>query len=518
MIVQELINLIGFKVDKGNMKQAESAVNTFGKKLQGVVGSIAITGLLVGFAKTMSDIEQLEFRFGNLFGSIDKGKEVISGLLKSMTMEEMKALEPTIKQFIDYGDSVSEVNEQMEIFDTISDTLGIDLAALGSEMSRIRVRTKLTTREFITMSAQGIPIISALAESTGKSSEEIRKMGEAGKISYKELMIAFRGMTKEGGKLYIADKRFTKTLAGSWEEMKRILGSVGNSIRQYILPPFEKFIGFVLKVANYINNSLNPSMKAAIFYVVGFAAILQLLLASLALLNPHFVLIAGAILLALAALALLVEEVILYTQGQDTMIGKVLPPWVELKKKIKGVRDAIIKLWDDTEPVLNDMRLGWVSFLEYLGGKLFQVTKEGSSFRNIMKWVGNDLVKSFEDIKQLFDWIEKSVVFKWITGKFAPLGEKIKEIAPKVGGFVASQMQTFLPSYQPPLAMAGVTSQPGGSSIQKNINVDSTINVTLPAGTPEFHKRAVQESAKQAVLEVWNFELRNLTSDQPNDE
>jgi hypothetical protein len=200
------------------------------------------------------------------------------------------------------------------------------------------------------------------------------------------------------------------------------------------------------------------------------------------------------------------------------LLGKILPPWSELKEKIIGVRDTIVNLWEVTAPVLNDMRLGWISFLEYVGTGLHRITKEGSGLRDTIKWIADDIQRTVNNIKQLFHWINKigSIQIQlppWLQF----LGKEVKTPGlpslSGVGDFLASQTRSFLPSYTPPLA--GVTA---GGSTQKNINVDSTINVSLPAGTPELHKRIVQESAKSAVMEIWNSELRQLISEQPNNE
>jgi hypothetical protein len=348
-------------------------------------------------------------------------------------------------------------------------------------------------------------------------------MGKAGKITYKDMLTAFRGMTKEGGKFFNASKRYSMTLDGVFKGFQRLLGSVGNSIRQYVLPPLEKLLSLILKAADWFNTKINPTMKAVIFYMLTLAGILPLLIAGFGLLNAEFLLIAGVILLASAAIALLVEDFILYTQGQESMFGKILPPWDVMKGKIVAVRDAIVNLWESTAPTLIDMKNGWVDFLEYVGAKLHQVTKEGSGFRDVIKWIGGDIVNTFENIKQLFAWIENSAFWKWYSSGFKTdfnnFKELMKENMPKVGNFLGNQLSTMLPSYQPALSMAGGINKPiGGVSTQKNINVDSTINVSLPAGTPEFHKMAVQESAKQAVYEVWNYELRNLLSNQPESE
>ncbi len=78
----------------------------------------------------------------------------------------------------------------------------------------------------------GIPIFDALSKVTGKSTAEIMKMAEEGRITYPLVVKALQDLTKEGASFYKGAERggtnldrSLNQLQGSWEKLSQIIGA-----------------------------------------------------------------------------------------------------------------------------------------------------------------------------------------------------------------------------------------------------------------------------------------------------
>jgi tape measure domain-containing protein len=78
----------------------------------------------------------------------------------------------------------------------------------------------------------GIPIFDALSKTTGKTTAEVMKMAEEGKITYPLVVKALQDLTKEGASFYKGAERggtdldrATQQMLGSWEKLQQKVGT-----------------------------------------------------------------------------------------------------------------------------------------------------------------------------------------------------------------------------------------------------------------------------------------------------
>ena len=125
MIVRELINKIGFKVDEGSAKRAEKSAKKMSLKMKaailGVVGGIAMIGkAAIGAA---ADMEMLTTQFEVMLGSTEKATAMMDQL-KKFSAETPFALEDLAKgsqQLLSFGVSEDVVIDRMRM---LGDTAG----------------------------------------------------------------------------------------------------------------------------------------------------------------------------------------------------------------------------------------------------------------------------------------------------------------------------------------------------------------------------------------------------------
>lgn len=99
------------------------------------------------------------------------------------------------------------------------------------------------------MPTHGIDIYGLLADSMGKTTEEIQAMVSSGKIGYKEISQALKNASKEGGRFYGAMEKQSHTLNGMISNLKDNLGNLAGTMSsgvtnalKTILPSLNNFI------------------------------------------------------------------------------------------------------------------------------------------------------------------------------------------------------------------------------------------------------------------------------------
>lgn len=490
MIVRELINLIGFKINDAQLRAAEKQVDVFVGKMDHIGKQMSLmftapfVGLTYWLAKTLSEFEQLDIAFQTIVGDTDRAKQLVEDMhaFAKVTPFEIKEIGPTVKMLLAMGASVDEVLDELKMLGDVSAGLGVPISRLALNFGQVRAQSKLTGRELRDFAIAGVPILSELAKMLNKSEAAITDMISAGEIGFPEVKEAFRRMSSEGGRFNNLMMEQAKTLGGLWSNFLDTLTLSAKQFEKTLLPVFKKIVMALIKIVDFINEKTSPTLKAIVFWMFAIVAAVGpvlVLFASLvgigmAVAKVFSILtiaaaaqnlaVGGLILkylmlmalwVAIAALiALLIEDFIMYTKGEDSLFGLILPKWDSLKEKIDSARIA----------------------LENFGHWLFVVTDKWKDF-----WgsVGTGLFK-------MTNFLENLAVST--AGKL---------------GIDATRERLALD------AQGKLTTVPTYSSVQR-IEVNSTINTTVPEGTPEFQKTALSKTAQQAVQAQFTDEVRNL--------
>jgi tape measure domain-containing protein len=123
----------------------------------------------------------------------------------------------------------------------------------------------------------GIPIFDALSKATGKSTAEIMKMAEEGKITYPLVVKALQDLTKEGASFYRGAERggtemdrAVQQMIGSWEKLQQKIGTaVGPAVVGAIGKIGETLDG-VLGIINNVNGAVSSIQNGPLKGVFDF--------------------------------------------------------------------------------------------------------------------------------------------------------------------------------------------------------------------------------------------------------
>ena len=391
MVVRQLVTAIGFKVNTGQLRTAELAVRNATNTIAalGAQMSVALTlpMLLVGksFITAADDIERTRIKLEAFTGSADAANKMLNELWALADRSPFKA-----RDIGDIGATLlARGTEPEELLDTLTMlgdvTAGVNgnLNLIGINYAQVREKNILLSRDLREFANQGIPLMDALVEVTGRSQDVLRGTGRTGKATFKEVEAAFKLLTKEGGKFHKMMERIALgTISGRFsiflDKLFRVSGDFGDLLKPIAMDT----IAFLIDALKWVK-SLSSDVKRFILILGGVLGVTGPIILAikliLFLLNPIRAVFASILFI----ISLIVDEFVVWRQGGRTVIGELLGDFKTFKRDMKKLTED---LSDDVRTALSILKEVFAEVWLALVDK----AKSGE-FKDMIK----DLTKSF---------------------------------------------------------------------------------------------------------------------------
>ena len=255
------------------MKDVGGKFTDVGKDL-----SMKLTAPLVGLGTIgvsyNAQMEQYRTMFTTLTGSAEEADRVIQQLQADAQKSpfDSASLIQANQYLISAGVSADEARTMINsLGDAVSATGGgsAELERMAQNLQQIKNVGKASSQDIKQFANAGINIYGLLAESTGKSIEQVKEMD----VTYEELTKAFQMASSEGGKYYGAMEAQGQTLNGSLSATKESIQMLLGSIMESAMPIIVQVLQKVQEVINYLMN-LDDGTKRIILIVGGLIAVL----------------------------------------------------------------------------------------------------------------------------------------------------------------------------------------------------------------------------------------------------
>jgi len=225
--------------------EAGATLEQVGAQAGGVKSSytglgFALSAVAVGFGAlatkmvmSAGNFEQTRVAFTNMMGSAAQANQLLKDLadFALKTPFELKDLENGAKRLMAYGTAAADIIPQLGMLGTAASLTGVPINQLANAFGQVQVKGKLMGGEVLQFMNAGIPITRLLADSMGKSTMEISKMIETGKIGFNQLnkvMEENYGIASKNGKLMEEQSKTflgrTSNLNDAWEKFLRTQG------------------------------------------------------------------------------------------------------------------------------------------------------------------------------------------------------------------------------------------------------------------------------------------------------
>lgn len=226
MIVQELIAVLGFQVNMGQVGQANGAIDSMSNRMA-LLGAAALAagaaiGAVVTAVQGAAKLETLNAEFEVMLKNADAAKYIVQEINKfaAETPYETAGLTANVRLMMAFGQSALQ---SMKAVKMLGDVAGSDqerLNRLSLAYAQVFAAGKLQGQDMLQFVNAGFNPLTILAEKRKVSMAQMRKEMEQGKISAEMVQQAFEIATGKGGKFFGNMEKQSKTLNGLWSTLK----------------------------------------------------------------------------------------------------------------------------------------------------------------------------------------------------------------------------------------------------------------------------------------------------------
>lgn len=384
-VVRELVTVWGFDVDKRGLDNMQRGVDSMKSSLRtlGIVTAAAAStvGLLLNEAGKQ---EQTNVAFKTMLGSAEEAKELLEDLydFARTTPFTIPGIEKNAKLLLGMGIESDQLIGTLRALGDVSAGLSVPMERLALNFGQVKAQGKLTGRELRDFAIAGVPLLDVLAKQAGVTKSEIQDMVSAGDIGFKQVEDAFIAMTTEGGRfnnLMVAQSKTLKGLISNAQDFLILFArDLGNEILPMSKELVQEFLAWVEANRELIKSDMTTFLKSMVELLKDILALLGTFKQAasglvtvfggwnnaLSLVFKSFVAIMGLKMLAalgsmaigvtqlaiawrtmgmaalfaqlkmaaipiaigavIAAIGLIAEDVLAFTQGRDSVFGRML--------------------------------------------------------------------------------------------------------------------------------------------------------------------------------------------------
>lgn len=216
------------------------------------LGAIGIGSIGAALTKGLVDsaaVEQTNIAFETMLGSAEKAQKLVAQMtaFAAKTPFELPGITGTAKTLLAFGMTQEQIMPTLKTLGDVAAGTGKDLQELGVIYGQIRASGRLMGGDMLQLVNAGVPIITTLAKQYGVAEGEIKKMSEAGKISFADVEKAFQTMSGEGGIFFNMMERQSGTMGGMWSTLQDAISMFLQKAVKPLFPIVKNALDFMIK-------------------------------------------------------------------------------------------------------------------------------------------------------------------------------------------------------------------------------------------------------------------------------
>ena len=541
LTVRELVTVWGFDIHDKPLKKVENSFKILQRSALVVGASVGVAAAKIGLlVNEAGKLEQTEIAFATLLGSSEEAKLRLEELFEfaKTTPFTIPGILEESKRLLAFGFAGNELTDVMNKLGNIAAGVGTDkLPFLVKAFADVRSAGRLMGREVLQFVNAGVALVPELAKQFGRTQLEIRQMIEQGEISFQDVDELLTRLTTGSGRFADLMSKQSKTFFGLLSNIKDAIVVLSTEIGKELLPTAKEIAGEFLTFLE--TNKALIKLQAAKFMRI-LASFIQdvfkVLKTSLAVLKPFIALLGGAenavklLTLALSAfLGLSIANFLgtaVLTLGSFTLAllsakgaALALNAAVALIPLAIGaliiavglVIEDIIAFFKGKESVTGLMVASFKNAFTYIES---QFNRLPTFFRGLLAAVVGVIKTPLTIINNMIDSFKEMLSFlkgdSSLGSLLKTVGKSVLTVHPIInasvgaGRGVSEGFQGALGLERGPESADQIRSSSIG-----NINLNSPVTVTIPEGTsPNEVGPSVTEGIRQAMSDVFRTTLR----------
>ena len=550
MIVRELITRLGFSLNQAQLNNAERATERVKDRAEQAAGAFRnIVAAVASFATVKSiitigdEMQSIRTRIGQLPQTVGEAGDAFDEVAKRASAAGV-SIDAYSSLYTKVGNAAKDYIKTQEdllgITDTFSQALVVggasaqEASAVMTQFSQALASGVLQGDEFRSMAEAAPQYLDKLSETMKIPREQLKKMASDGKLTAKAVIEATRQMSDYfGDKFKEMPMTFGRAMTVVGNRFARMIDKMNRdsnfitTIANLILAGFDKIEAGVDKLVEVFGGWNNMLRFVGIAIGVAFGAKTISILMAFRTVAWTAALPFIKIIAIITAVALVLEDLYVWIQGGDSLIGKFAGNWDDVKDKVIGVASAIailggafgiwkaavigytlaLKAYEAAIVAVAAVKRGLI-IVAFALNAVMALNPIGLIVLAIGALIvaGALLIANWQTVK---DWFAS--LFSWFGDKFTELGKWVSELLGKAGALLGisggpgagtgpamGAVPTVAPAQLSPAAMGA-----GRPSVQSNTNV----TVTVPPGTTAEQTKFLQGAAQQSFGKGANDKL-----------
>lgn len=172
--------------------------------------------------KVREEYQKLEIVFRGMLRSKEEADSLIKdiGQLVAKSPFSLTQVADAARNLVAFKVPAKDVTAVLTKLGDISIGTGASLSELTTIYTRVLEQGKLTSRELLTLTNNGVPIIQALADQFGVSKDKVNELVTAGKVGFPQLEKAISSLTGQGGIFFHLMEDQSQTISGQIHLLK----------------------------------------------------------------------------------------------------------------------------------------------------------------------------------------------------------------------------------------------------------------------------------------------------------
>ncbi len=566
MILRELVTRLGFELDDKNLKRFEQSIDVAKSKLASlgkdlndaklavsalVATATGLTILSVSVAKSAAETDKLSDKLG-------------------ITTDDLQSLELVAQNA---GLEVNELSKSFSSFNRQLGTVDTTSKVVSDELNRLNISTidnNGNLKSSFTLYGEVARKISAIRDPIKQAAISQKLLGTSNKEVIKLFNTTNESFQKQRDEIlklgYVIDSKgiqSSKNFIKSWNNLKIIIDGVKKELSVKFMPIFSrtidmfktwyianreiisqnitgfinvlssafnflfKVINIVISPINYVVNLLGGLENAARVLSITltlsmiprlYAAASAVKALTFALLSNPVTWVTSAIIALSGAIALIIDDLIAWKNGNNSLIASLLKDWFGFEKTFDEIIDNVVDYFKTSFESLSkwftslfDGILETINTVKEFIGSGVDAVKEKTIFRNVISKEEKKLniiqdgtkVNTINDDIANADLERKQTILRKI--------ELIDESNLIDDETISNKLQ---PLINPSSSFNGVSPINNSSTANKvNQYITENVTVNVPVGTTAEQSRIIADQVTNVFQEQFNYNiLRGLDS------
>lgn len=238
-VVRELITIWGFDIDDAPLKELERGIDSVKISVAALGASAIATAAQVGFLlNEAAEDEQVRIAFETMLGSAQAAMEMLENLkdFAIKTPFTLPGIKANTKLLLGMGIESEKMIPTLKFLGDVAAGLSVPLERLALNFGQVKSQGKLTGRELRDFAIAGVPLTQALADSLGKTTNEIAAMVSKGEIGFEQVKNAFIAMTSGSGRFADLMDKQSRSFLGILSNIQDFLLVLSIELGNELLP------------------------------------------------------------------------------------------------------------------------------------------------------------------------------------------------------------------------------------------------------------------------------------------